>query len=383
MRVSLGSALAGLVLALHLVVAPPRARAEDAAPTPGPITEWMAWYYLFPAPDRVGDFLAWLAAEKTLAKRPAAAVATGAFLAPIFAAHPDRVAAWVDPKIVTAEAREAAAFGLWLAGRADLARDLYGDLPKAAAAPPPDLKTRRPATPLDVDTQWAAFMADGDAAHIRLIVDALDDQIPLDDDRTVEKKTRAAAAWSLSANVLLHERVARLLATEATTRRPPVAKALTTLLSDSRRAVKPFPVHDGDFSGLVLVVDASNLATFQKPANEAIAVDRVARVERDRKVALTAVFMGQQLTDDLVSDVTWDVTITDPAGKRWSEGDLLGLEGLKGRIPSRWRVFDSRGFPTLWFTADDAPGVYTIRSVVRDNVSGRSLTFDDTIEYVK
>lgn len=308
---------------------------------------------------------------------------TAEFLAPIFAAHPDRVRDWVKPDRIDADTRAAVSRALWLAGRADLATVIFGAAPKETGTPP-DLRTTRPTTPDEIDRQWARFMATGDTIHVHNIVDMLDETIPLSDDRTAEKQARAAAAWSLGQNAVRHEKVLRALAAEASTRSGPVARRLAEIAQAIGRSLQPLPLRDGEFSALVVVAEPAALAEALQAGTTGggpVRVPRAVRVGRDRQVVVKALFMGQKLAEDLSSDVTWDLAVTDPAGKPWTGPDLVGLEGFKGRTPTRFRLFDSRGFATIWFDAKDIPGVYRIEATVRDRIGGRSISFSETIEY--
>ena len=77
------------------------------------------------------------------------------------------------------------------------------------------------------------------------------------------------------------------------------------------------------------------------------------------------------------------MVVTDPSGKRWSGPELTNLEAIKGRVPTRWNVYDARGFPTLWFEASDPLGVYRIRAEIRDEIAGRKVVIDTTLEHVE
>lgn len=387
MRRSIPSRLAGLLLGAALALAPAAAATGgDAHPPAGPtapVAEWMAWYYVTPQPERIPDFLVWLSADHVLVDRPASIASVAAFLAPIFAAEPDRIRERIHADKLDDKTREMTIRALWLAGRTDTARELFGTLPDYAADAPPVVGARPPASPGDVEALWSTFMATGDPNAVRRLVDAIDESVALTDDRTVEKATRTAAATSFAATAIQHEMVLRVLVEEARRRPPQASKMIMGLLAGSRASAGSFPRAAGDFSAHVAVSDVAALAAATKEPGDVMPFASTTRARTDRKVVVKAFFMGQQLDDKLTSDVTWDVVITDPRGRPWSGPDLVGLEGMKGRVPMRHRVFDARGFATLWFTKADPKGIYRIRAVVRDNVGKHEIVFDETLEHVR
>ncbi len=387
MRRSIPSRLCGFLLGAALALAPAAAATggdvhPPAAPT-APVAEWMAWYYVTPQPERIPDFLVWLSAENVFADRPASIASVAAFLAPIFAAEPDKIRERIRADKLDDKTREMTIRALWLAGRTDTAREIFGTLPDYAASTPPAVAARPPATPADVDALWSTFMATGDPAVVRRLVDALDEAVALSDDRTAERATREAAATSFAATAIQHEVVLRVLVEEARRRPPQAAKVIMAILAGARSSAGSFPRSAGDFSAHVAVSDVAALAAAAKGPGEVLPFTSTTRAKTDRKIVVKAFFMGQQLDDKLTSDVTWDVVITDPRGRPWSGPDLIGLEGLKGRVPMRHRVFDARGFATLWFTKADPKGIYRIRAVVRDNVGKHEIVFDETLEHVR
>lgn len=387
MRRSIQSRLCGLILGAALALAPAvAATGGDTHPTPGPaapVAEWMAWYYVTPQPERIPDFLVWLSNDRVLAERPASVASVAAFLAPIFAAEPDKIRERIHADKLDDKTRDMTIRALWLAGRADTAREIFGTLPDYAASTPPAVTARPPASPADVEALWSTFMATGDPAAVRRLVDALDESVALTDDRTVEKATRTTAANSFATTAIQHELVLRVLVEEARRRPPQAAKVIMAILAGARASAGSFPKAAGDFSAHVAVSDLADLTAAAAKGPDVVPFTSTARARTDRKVVVKAFFMGQQLDDRLTSDVTWDVVITDPRGRPWSGPDLIGLEGLKGRTPMRHRVFDARGFATLWFTKADPKGIYRIRAVVRDNVGKHEIVFDETLEHVR
>ena len=359
--------------------------ADPARPRSGEaLSEWMNYAYFWKDPEPIADLLAWMAEEKVMEKKPSFTAAAAAFFSEKFKADPDRVAGWIAPAKTWDETlRTTVAYGLWIAERPDLAATVAPRPMPDFAARPPKLAEVRPTNPVEVDVQWAAFTAGGNPVHIRNIVDVLDDNRVLTGKRSTDQLVRAAATWSLTSNAAGHERVVRILRAEAEARPAEIRAKIDKILADARAGDRPFPTTDGEFSAMLVVADAGSLVEFDKPSSGGVNLRRVDKVGRDHKVFVKAVFAGQQLGDDLESDVTWDVTITDPAGKPWSGADLKNLEGMKGRTPLRFRVFDSRGFPTLWFTEEDVPGVYRIAAEIRDRIGNRRIELTETIEYVK
>lgn len=358
--------------------------AAQPKPTGEALAHWMAYAYTTRDPRPVGDLVQWFVEEKVLTTRPEMVAPATGFLSVFFRAHPDRVEGWIAPARAGDDmTRATLAWALWIAGRTDLARGLSLKSDVRLDGEPPDLATTRPTSPLEIDMQWGAFFADGDPTHVHNVIEALDPSERRGADRKADEAALRAAAWSLAANVAAHETVARAVEREIALRPPERRAILEKIVAEAKAHRRGFPDADGEFSAMLIIGDQSQAAEFAKPHGQAPKLSLIGRAKTDQKVFVKAVFTGPAVDGRQECRVVWDVTITDPTGKPWSGADLKNLEALKGRIANRFDVFDARGFPTLWFEASDAPGVYTIVAEIRDEIGGKKLTLTRTIEYVK
>jgi hypothetical protein len=122
--------------------------------------------------------------------------------------------------------------GSRVAGRPRPARD--AGLPaERYAKPAPDLRTMALDDPGALDMLWGAFMASGDVAYPRRLVDLLDGKESSAATGALRAALLGSAAWSLASNAAQHEPVLRLVREEQPKRTGPARVVLERIVRDA------------------------------------------------------------------------------------------------------------------------------------------------------
>jgi hypothetical protein len=319
------------------------------------------------------DFLQWMQDSQVLEEHQSAEEPLAAFLSVVFAENPQRIEIWAHDVEYTGRAKEAVEYALWLSGNGEIIAKLFGKTPSYAEASLEPLSGLIPNKPGDLDLMWGAFFASGNTLFVGKIVDVLDDSVPLTGDKTRDAATRASAGWSLGSNMLQHERVNRFILEQVGVRSGAAKTKLQEIVAQNDKGKHPFPDRDGEFSAMLIVSDEKSLAEYDKPSSEGMQFHAVANAKRGDMLAIKIVFAGMELTDDLITDVTFDLKIIAPDGRPYDDTDLTDMEALKGKVPMRFSIFDNRSFIKVRFEPQDPSGTYRIVAAIKDNVGRKRV----------
>lgn len=142
-----------------------------------------------------------------------------------------------------------------------------------------------------------------------------------------------------------------------------------------------FPDRNGPFSAMLVIIPENELAEFNKPASANRSLSRVARAEPGAKLAVKVLFTGPAGDLNAVGKVTMDLQILAPDGSVYANSDYKDLPVWLGSIGQGRGVFDNRDrVPVVTFEPKDAPGVYTVKALVRDRFSMRDIALQQTVE---
>lgn len=143
-----------------------------------------------------------------------------------------------------------------------------------------------------------------------------------------------------------------------------------------------FPDHNGDFSGMLVVIPQGELSEFDHPADAGRHLDRVARAEPGAKLAVKLVYTGVKPDWNNNVNVTYDLQVVGPDGKIYGKSDYRGLVASQGRVAVNAGpgLYDNRQVVAIQFEPKDPIGLYRIKAVVHDKVSGLDLPLDAGVE---
>lgn len=343
---------------------------------------WMTFYYLKKDSSGVLDYLAWLQYSRLLELYETLSPSVSGFLSVVFADNPEQVKGWVQSVKFTGRTRKIVQHALWLSGNAKLIKEVFKEEPEYTKTPPTGLLLSEPKISTDLDMYWAAFSASGDVAYIRKVIDTLKEFEKPSINRKEGLDLRAAAAWSLGANMAQHELAVREVAEEIKTRPDSIKIVLNDVMEKFRRTITPFAKQDGDFSAALMVTDTEGLEQYKKQASKAGYVPSLSSVQRGKMIIIKIVFTGMTLTDSLMADVKFDLKVLTPEGKVYGDAHQEGLPALEGKVPSRYRIYTTSTSLTLEFEPQDAAGVYKIQGEIRDNVGQKRVTLEKELTLV-
>jgi hypothetical protein len=199
--------------------------AADAAParaTELSSDDWLTFFYQHQRIDLLSEMVTRLDREGFLGKATARAPLV-AFLSVLLRRTDVRGEEWVRSVDVGPRGREVLLEALWLAGWGPAAKRIAGaqGLPSERfGQPPPELLKMPLAAPNHLDMMWGAFMASGDVAFPRRILDVLD--APRAAGETPQQAVLAnVARWSLASNARQHPVVLQMIRDEASRRTGP------------------------------------------------------------------------------------------------------------------------------------------------------------------
>ncbi len=144
-----------------------------------------------------------------------------------------------------------------------------------------------------------------------------------------------------------------------------------------------FPDHNGDLSGMLVVIPQAELSEFDRPADAGRHLDRVARAEPGAKLAIKLVFTGVKPDWNNNVNVTYDLQVVGPDGKIYGKSNYHGMVAAEGRVPvnSGPALYDNRPqVVIIQFEPKDPVGLYRVRAVMHDKVSGLDLPLDAGVE---
>lgn len=146
-----------------------------------------------------------------------------------------------------------------------------------------------------------------------------------------------------------------------------------------------FPHRDGPFSAMMIFIPHSELAEFDKPADQAPNVSMLRTARAGDVVAIKIVFDNPEPRDKAFIDITYDLKITGPDGAIYSDTDHKGLEAVRGEVWSPTAgVYDNRvAVVAVGFEPQDRLGVYTATAVLHDNNANRHVPLTAEIELTK
>jgi hypothetical protein len=378
---------AKVVLSLWILflvgVQPTCAAPQELSQQDAKFTEWMTHYYIHKDISKVSEFLQWLQTTKILTQHNGPSKPIAAFLSIIFANNKSQLQSWLTKHTFTGKTKETIAYALWLSDNGQLITKLFKETPTYIKSSPINLLSMPLKQPSDLDMMWGAFLASGNDTYVKKVVDVLDERTPLTGDKTLDMATRSSADWSLGSNMMQHELVNRLIHKETTTRRGSVKKTLEAIIAQNKKKTPLFPNRDGDFSAMMVVINKNTLAEFDKPSSQGVKLQEVSKANRGDRMIIKILFSGMELTNELMSNVTFDLKILDPEGDIYGKSDLKELEALKKRIPKRFSVFDNLSFIEIGFGQQDKLGKYQFIATIRDNVGKKSISLKQEVNLVQ
>jgi hypothetical protein len=367
------------VLLLFGACSPAVYACEDPPPKSDQLTDFMTYYYLDKDTKSVVGWLKKLQDRKLLDEHESATGPLAAFLSVVFSDNPAMVSRLAKSADFTGKTKEAVQTALWLSGHAEMIAEIFGEAPAFAKSKRVSLKKWQIKDAGDLDMMWGAFLASGDVAYVKRVIDVLDKDHELIGDDQVVLVTRKSAEWSLQSNMMQHELVYRAIRDEARTRSGPVKKKLRTMLASAKPAGSLLE-KNGGFSAKLLLMDEQGLAEFDKPTDELLRLDSKKTARRGDTVAIKIVFTGIELTEDLKADVEYDLKVLDPDGKLYEGSNLTGAKALSGKIPTRFRIFDNRDVVAIRFEPKDKPGTYKVIAKLTDKTADKTVSLKAEIE---
>lgn len=379
--------------------------APNALAKPQPTAQDMEWghwimtYHAHKEIERVPGFLAYLdqrgtwqedsAHDETIAERPGYApcryAMTMGFLAPVFAQNPDKVAGWLTSSL-SDDTKTAAALALVSMGLEARAPKPYARFVETAHDFAPSLEA--PALrACDLDMYWGATFASGDRRYVNAIMDVLKADSPRTGYDLYDEAMRRSAVWSLGSN-MRYAVVERAVKARRAAAEGALRKALDAVWEtyEQNKANATLPgASDGDFSTMLAIVDEENIAhELAKPAHGGIRISELGEAKRGDMVRLYLGFTGMELDEEFRSDVTYTATFLRPDGQPYTKEKCGGeMVGSKTVLPSRFNAFSAVEYVTVEFGPEDPLGTYTAKVVVTDNISGKSLRLEQTVELVE
>jgi len=361
--------LAILLVLCFAALAPARAQLFDD----NFAEHWMTYYYVNKDVSHVGAFVHWIAGSDFGKNSNFSPPATG-FLAVVFADNPDLVRGWVSNVAPNPDAKVVIEHALWMSGHANLITDVFHDSPDYATRTVPTFMSLPLDTPGSWDVMWAAFSATGNTAYPERLIDLLDDSVTFTGNDKLDAVYHKTVAWSLSSNMSQHELILRMVRREAERRTGPVQQKLKEMLAKVEAERVAMPDCDGDFCAMLTLVTEENLKELDKPYDQGPVLNELHEAKTGDHVAVTIIFAGMGLGDDLSADVTYDLKTIRPDGTIYDGAEHKDLVALKSKIPQRFAVFDNRPMLLMIrFEPQDPRGTYRIEALVKDNIGGKKV----------
>jgi hypothetical protein len=194
--------------------------APGAAPPQGPElapNDWLTFFYQHQRAELTGEMVARLDRDGVLG-RANARPAVVAFFSLILRRDDVRGEELVGSADLSPSTRSALLEALWRAGKGAAATRIAtarGLPSERFAGPPPELLRMPLEAPGDLDMMWGAFMASGDVAFPRRLLDVLDVPPRAGGETPQQAILVKVARWSLASNARQHPVVLQLIRDEA------------------------------------------------------------------------------------------------------------------------------------------------------------------------
>jgi hypothetical protein len=341
---------------------------------------WMSAYSLYKDTTKVSAFLKWVANNRAIRENDSSVMPTAAFLSIVFRDNPAKVAKWAKSTPFSGNAKKVIQRALWLAGQPKLIKSTFGKSPRYAKRAAPNLKKMKLKEPGDLDMMWGAFMASGDVSYPNKIIDVLDEDKALSGDAKMDAATRGAAAWSLGSFYRSHELVNRLIHQRAKDAKGTIKKALDEIISQHEPGDAPLPNRDGQFCAMMTLMAEKDLEEFDKPSDVPIRINSVSKAKRGDIIAITFVFSGMELTDDLRAHVVYDLKIVGPDGELYEDTDLKSQEATRRKLITRFKFYHNDSMVMIRFEPKDKLGEYKFTAELRDLIGKKKTSFHAELE---
>ncbi len=240
----------GLLVALLLAVSSSAAYASTPRDTqPRGLQNWLSNYYLTHDGAALPQYLTQMRDDGLLSQRQNQA-ALSVFLAQVFKENRSTVRHLLRRFNSDHQATRTIVYALWLAGMTAEARAMARRNGWTATATEelslnaPDLNQLQRLNPALVDVFWAAYYGSGKNKYLETI---LHSSYQDSSEQQPATATQLAARWSLSKNVLQHQRVREFLENQII-QDPDHKPQIQALLERGLKDIQSFAVHSGNFS---------------------------------------------------------------------------------------------------------------------------------------
>ncbi|MBI4958524.1 MAG: hypothetical protein HY915_03400 [Desulfovibrio sp.] len=357
--------------------------AEQNKPLPyGVYPDSLTYYYLFKDNSGVVEYLKYLQSAQVLEQKPAVAPNILGFLSAIFSEKPSLASSWASCAAFSGKAKDVVQRALWFSGNTKVISDVFKESPEFAKEKPPRFESLTPKKPGGLDLFWGAFNASGNSYFVSKIIDVLDRERNLSGDEKQDYATRAAAMWSLENCMMRHEMVYRTVVREARTRTGETKERLDAMIYRCATQYKRLQASDGEFSAEVFMTDQQQDEEFNKPSTKQMNFAHKSNVKPEERFSVHILFSGMSLADDLSADVTYTLKIEDPNGKV-NFPDTAGRIAAKGKLASRFMLYNPPGYISLSFNNNDIPGTYKFTVMITDNIGKKTLRLEREITLLR
>lgn len=349
------------------------------------LQQWMTYYYFHKDNTKINSFFSWLQDSQLLEKNEGAYKPIVAFLSVLFEENKAQVKAWLEEKKFNEKTKKAMQEALWLSANKDLALIIFKEAPQYYQSPTISLLSMPLKHGSDLDMMWGAFMASGDKQYVKKIIDTLDETTHLSGHKLFDQTIRASAVWSLGSNMIQHDLVERIVRSELSTRTDNVKEKLELIIQKNKKQMqlKQFPHRHGDFSAAMVVTDEKQLSEYGKTPEKTLNFTEISKIKPGHELAIKIVFSGMELTEEQMSDVTFNLKILGPDGQILNGADYKNLEALKIKTPTRFGIFNNKSFIKISFEPQDKLGKYKFLATITDNVGKKSVPLQKEIELVQ
>ena len=140
---------------------------------------------------------------------------------------------------------------------------------------------------------------------------------------------------------------------------------------------------DGNFTAILMPIDEKDVVEFDKPSDQGPNLVFKNQAVPGDKIALKIVFMGMELSEDSLGDVTYDLVVLAPNGSIYPGTDIQDIQALDGKVSMPNNVFNSPATMVLRFEPEDQIGTYKVSATVNDNIGKRQVLLKHDIELQK
>jgi len=345
---------------------------------------WAMYYYFHKDAKSVPDFIDAFDKSGILVKRKGRIEAPlSGGLSQIFAQNPDKIKKWLTPDL-SLEMKEIAVVALLLEGLDSYApNSLEASIQKHKENTTTQISNITPSTPADLDLMWGALFASENPVFFHKIVSVLDDKGSPTGNKMNDTILRGAAKWSLGSNMRQHVLVERLVQNKIKNTKGSIKKALDEIwakFGEDKKGLR-FQEYDGDFSAGLNIADPNVIEELKKPSDQGLNVKIVKEAKRGDDAIFHLIFSGMELSENYNANVTYDAQVLAPNGDVYFEDE--NLNAMVTRSPKRFSVFTSRDMLGIHFDPDDLFGTYRVIITITDNISKKTLKFEQNIELIE